>query len=98
MGFDPIDCLAVADRVADCAVQPPLEEPAVDNVYGVLDTKDSGIATIDLTDVICPDRPLCHPIKGRTVIWKDSDHITSTWFVQQREAVWRRLLATGLLA
>ncbi|GEP37583.1 hypothetical protein NPS01_12460 [Nocardioides psychrotolerans] len=97
-GFDPIECLAAADRVADCAVQPPLEAPAVDDIYGVLDTEAAGIATIDLTDVICPDRPLCHPIKGGTVIWKDRDHITASWFVKQREAVWRRLLATGLLA
>lgn len=97
-GFDPIECLANADRLGDCAVVPPLEKPSVDDVYGVLDVEDGGIATIDLTDVICPDRPLCLPVKDRTVIWKDRDHVTSTWFVKRRDDVWRRLRATGLIA
>lgn len=96
LGFDPIECLASADALADCAVVPPLERPAVDSVYEVLALEDSDIATIDLTNVVCPDRPLCAPVKGHTVIWKDRDHVTASWFMQRRDAVWRRLVATGM--
>lgn len=96
-GFDPIECLASATTLGDCAVIPPLQRPSVDAVYSVLATEESDIATLDLTDVVCPDRPLCQPVKGRIVIWKDRDHVTSGWFVERRGAVWRRLLATGLL-
>lgn len=96
-GFDPIECLAAAASLGDCAVTPPVQRPSVDDVYGVLAIEEPDIATIDLTGVVCPDRPLCLPVIGRHVIWKDRDHVTASWLVERREAIWRRLVATGLL-
>ena len=96
-GFDPIDCLAAAKTLADCAVYPPLERPAVDSAYTVLDTERDDVATLDLNPIICPDLPVCAPVIGRTIVWKDPDHVTSTFLVERRDQIWSRLLDTDLL-
>ncbi len=96
-GFDPLDCLAAADTLADCAVYPPLERPAVDSAYTVLDTEREDVGTLDLNPVICPDLPVCAPVIGQTVVWKDPDHVTATFLVERRDQIWARLLDTGLL-
>ena len=96
-GFDPIECLAAAQTLGECAVEPPRERPAVDDVYGVLDTEQPDIATVDLTDVVCPDRPLCRPVEDGIVVWADRDHVTSSWYLARRADIWSRLQATGFL-
>ena len=40
---------------------------------------------------------MCRPVIGDTVVWKDPDHVTGTFLVEQRDALWERLTATGLL-
>ncbi len=76
-GPDPLDCLARADRLGDCAVVTPLERPFTD---GVLEAMAAGspddTAVVDLNPVLCPDAPICRPVVGRTVVWKDPDHVT----------------------
>ncbi len=95
-GPDPLDCLARADRLGDCAVVTPLEKPFTD---GVLEAMAAGspddTAVVDLNPVLCPDEPICRPVVGRTVVWKDPDHVTGTFLDEQREALWARLSGTG---
>lgn len=96
-GFDPIECLASAERLADCGVVPPMHRPTVDAAYGVLATEMSGVHAVDLNPVICPDRPVCKPVLGDTVVWKDPDHVTTRVLVERREEIWDVLTGTGLL-
>ncbi len=96
-GFEPLDCLAAAKTLADCAVYPPLERPVVDAAYDLLATTRDDVATIDLNPIICPDLPVCAPVIGRTIVWKDPDHVTATFLVQRRERIWKQLVDTGLL-
>ncbi len=96
-GFDPIECLATADVLADCAVSPPLGRPIVDSVYDVLATRHDDVGTVDFNPAICPSPPLCSPVDGDTVVWIDPDHVTTTYLVERRRALWRRLLGTGAL-
>ena len=84
-GPDPLDCLARATVLGDCAVVPPLARPAADAIYRVLDAESDEVSTVDLTPDICLTPPLCQPVRGRTVIWKDPDHITGRFAVEQRE-------------
>ena len=95
-GPDPLDCLARADRLGDCAVVTPLEKPFTD---GILDTlaasSPDDTAAVDLNPVLCPDAPICRPVIGDTVVWKDPDHVTGTFLDEQREALWARLTETG---
>ncbi len=96
-GWDPLDCLARASSLADCAVSAPLERPAVDGLYDAYAAEDAHVATVDLNPVICPSPPLCAPVIGTTVVWKDPDHVTATILDERREEIWRRIDGTGLL-
>ncbi len=96
-GFDPIDCLATAERLGDCAVDPPLERPALDGVYDDLALRDPGVAAVDLNPVICVGTPACLPVLGDHVVWKDRDHVTAGFLVDRRDLLWQRLAATGFL-
>lgn len=96
-GFDPLDCLATADRLADCAVYPPLERPGVDTAFDVLESERDGVATLDLNPLVCPNQPLCSPVVDGQVVWRDDHHVTATYYRQRSEAIHDLLLGTGLL-
>jgi hypothetical protein len=98
-GSDPLDCLARASRLGECAVIAPLEKPFTDGILDALAaTAPDQAATLDLNPVLCPDAPICRPVMDRTVVWKDPDHVTGTFLDEQREGIWERLTDTGLLA
>ena len=97
-GTDPLDCLARASRLGDCAVIAPLEKPFTDGILDSLAARaPDHAASVDLNPVLCPDAPICRPVVGRTVVWKDPDHVTGTFLDEERNAVWERLTATGFL-
>jgi peptidoglycan/LPS O-acetylase OafA/YrhL len=96
-GTDPLDCLARASRLGDCAVVTPLEKPFTDGILDtVAATRPGQAAVVDLNPVLCPDAPICQPVVDGTVVWKDPDHVTGTYLDEQRAAIWERLTATGL--
>ena len=95
-GPDPLDCLARADRLGDCAVVTPLEKPFTDGILDALAASSpDDTAAVDLNPVLCPDAPICRPVIGTTVVWKDPDHVTGTFLDEQREALWAKLTETG---
>ena len=97
-GADPLDCLARASRLGDCAVIAPLEKPFTDGILDALAAAaPDRAAVVDLNPVLCPDAPICRPVIDGTVVWKDPDHVTGTFLDEQRDALWERLTATGLL-
>jgi peptidoglycan/LPS O-acetylase OafA/YrhL len=97
-GFDPIECLAAARTLGDCAVAAPRGRPSVDDTYVALATdRPDEVATIDLTPVFCPDWPVCRPVVDGTVVWKDRDHVTVTFLRERTDALLRRLRGTGFL-
>ena len=74
----------------------PLEKPFTDGILDALAAvSPDDTAVVDLNPVLCPDAPICRPVVGRTVVWKDPDHVTGTFLDEQREALWARLTATG---
>jgi hypothetical protein len=98
-GPDPLDCLARASKLGDCALVPPLAKPFTDGIFDTLAAQSPGdTATVDLDPVFCPDFPICRPVIDGTVVWKDPDHVTGTFLDDQRERIWERLVATGFLA
>lgn len=90
LGPDPLDCLSRADTLGQCAIVTPVEKPFTDGILDAIAT------TIDLNPVLCPDGPICRPVLGRRVIWKDPDHVTGSYLTEQRDLIWSRLEATGL--
>ena len=64
-GPDPLDCLARADRLGDCAVVTPLEKPFTDGILDALAASSpDDTAAVDLNPVLCPDAPICRPVIG----------------------------------
>jgi SGNH domain (fused to AT3 domains) len=97
-GPDPLDCLARASRLGDCAVVPPQGKPFTDGIFDAIAAgSPDDTVTVDLNPVLCPDYPACRPVIGRTVVWKDPDHVTGTFLDEQRRRLWARLTATGFL-
>ena len=97
-GADPLDCLARASRLGDCAVIAPLEKPFTDGLLdAIAATRPDQAAAVDLNPVLCPDAPICRPVIDGTVVWKDPDHVTGTFLDEHREALWESLTATGIL-
>ena len=86
-GPDPLDCLARASRLGDCAVVAPLEKPFTDGILDAIAAAEPDeAAAVDLNPVLCPDAPICRPVIDDTVVWKDPDHVTGTFLDEQREA------------
>ncbi len=97
-GPDPLDCLARASRLGDCALVPPQAKPFTDGILETIAAQSpADTATIDLDPVLCPDYPVCRPVIDDTVVWKDPDHVTGTFLDEQRDEIWSRITATGML-
>ena len=96
--FDPVECLATADRVGDCAItaapgRTPSEQDVVD-----LAAHDSRIHPLDVGKDFCPTLPVCLPLVGDTVVWRDDHHYTVTWAMERRAELWHSLVGTGLFS
>lgn len=90
-GFDPIECLAQAEVLGECAVYPPLQRPWVDGLYERLARVDSGVHTVDLNPVLCVRGPVCAPVVNDAVVWRDAAHVTSSFLAERHDELWVRL-------
>lgn len=96
-GFDPLDCLARAERQGECAVVPALLHPVVDAFYQEAATAEDSAVTIDLNPIFCPDAPLCAPVVDGAVVWRDQRHVSSAFVTEHRDLVLDALEASGVL-
>ncbi|UMG91444.1 acyltransferase family protein [Nocardioides sp. TF02-7] len=96
-GPDPLRCLAEAERLRDCTVVQPPDRPAEDAIYESLAIGDDRVAAIDPTPVYCPDAPVCLPVLGGKVVWRNVNHLTPEVLVARRDRLWRLVQETGLL-
>jgi hypothetical protein len=92
--FDPVDCLASSTTVGQCAVPVPMEPSASDG-YAAAAAESPSILSVSLNDVYCPGAPVCLPVVGRHVVWRDDHHYTARFATSRREAVWRTLADAG---
>jgi peptidoglycan/LPS O-acetylase OafA/YrhL len=90
-GLEPLDCLARARHLADCVVTPPAERPISDAIFRSQAVRKPDVYTVNLNPAMCPDSPLCLPVLGRTVVWRDTFHFTASIVVRQRALIWWRL-------
>jgi hypothetical protein len=94
-GFDPLDCLARAERLRDCTVTPPLDRPVADGIYDTTAIGNDEAAVVDINPVFCPDAPACRPILDGEVVWRDENHLTGSITRARREGIWEVLQETG---
>lgn len=96
-GFDPLDCLARAQRQGQCAVSAPLERPLVDSFYDSVAVDDDDAAAVDVNPVFCPEGSPCRPIIDGAVVWRDDRHLSARVVLERRRELFDVLDGTGLL-
>jgi peptidoglycan/LPS O-acetylase OafA/YrhL len=94
--FDPLDCLASSARVADCAVPLPSQPSSSDGFYAAAAAQADDIVTVNLNDVFCATAPVCLPMDGDQVVWRDDHHYTASYVEARREGVWKAFEDAGV--
>ncbi|WP_197025846.1 acyltransferase family protein [Nocardioides sp. URHA0020] len=94
---DPLDCLAGATYVSECLVPVPIGVDDSDAAYQAEDVARDDMWSVDLNPVLCPDAPLCRPVLGDTVVWRDHDHLTTKILLRLREQIWQQIVDSGAL-
>jgi hypothetical protein len=96
-GFDPLDCLATAHNLADCAVIPPAAQPTVDAVYTSVALTVPDVHTVDLRPAYCPAGPICSPVVNGVVTWHDALHLSTDLVLSRIDEIWTALQKSGCL-
>ena len=94
--FQPDDCLTGAAEPVECAVPVPLDTSPTDAYFITRARTEAGLDTVDLNPAFCPDAPLCQPVVGDEVVWRDDHHVTATYAESRAEEVWRILERAGI--
>jgi peptidoglycan/LPS O-acetylase OafA/YrhL len=95
--FEPTDCLSAADSTSACAVPVPMDTAPTDAFFITRAADEELLATLDLNPAFCPGAPLCQPVVGGEVVWRDDHHVTATFAESRAEQVWRILRGSGVL-
>jgi hypothetical protein len=95
--FDPVDCLASAQRVGQCAVTAQAKPSATDGFATTLSVQNPQVHTIDLNSIFCPTAPVCSPVLDGDAVWMDDHHFSVDITQQRSDQVWKALQSTGLL-
>ena len=95
--FDPLDCLATSSTVGQCAVPVPNKPSDSDGFYAAAAAQTDSVVTVNLNEVFCTTAPVCLPMDGDSVVWRDDHHYTAEYVEAKREGVWRALEDAGAL-
>jgi peptidoglycan/LPS O-acetylase OafA/YrhL len=95
--FDPPDCLTTVTDPAECSVPARTRLSATDRLVHRLAREGPRVQPVDLNPALCPDSPVCLPVVDDQVVWRDDHHVTASYAVARRDAVWDVLSRTGAL-
>ena len=93
--FDPADCLTTSADPAACVVPVPVGGTQSDGFAQTEAARSPKVDVLDLNPAFCPDAPVCLPVVGDVVVWRDDHHVTATYDTSRRDAVWKILSRTG---
>ncbi|MEZ5096812.1 MAG: SGNH hydrolase domain-containing protein [Nocardioides sp.] len=93
--FDPLDCLASASTVGECAVGVSIDPSNSDGFAAAAAAKNASIRTVNLNDIFCTGLPVCLPMDGDQVVWRDDHHYTAAYVSAKGDAVWGALQEAG---
>lgn len=94
----PLDCLSDAARLSECAVPYPTTFPPSDGYMQTFAASMPGVFTTSINSVVCPDPPLCLPYLDGEVVFRDKNHITTSFAVANRDKIWALFKKSGALA
>lgn len=73
----------------DCEI--PREELLDDAAYAqTVTTLPKGVVSVDMNDTLC-DPQKCLIIRGNTLLWRDSDHITASYAKTLKDTLWAKV-------
>jgi hypothetical protein len=93
--FEPNECLTSNDDPAKCTFPAPTENRISDGIYLAESARRPNVYTADINRAFCPARPVCHAVVDGTVAFRDSNHVTAEFAMQQRKKVWRLIRHSG---
>jgi peptidoglycan/LPS O-acetylase OafA/YrhL len=96
--FDPLECLAQATYVEQCAVTVPIERPISDSFYETADVRSDAVFTFDINPIVCPHAPVCEAMIGRLNVWRNVNHFGTALLVRLRDRIWSAVEASGALS
>jgi peptidoglycan/LPS O-acetylase OafA/YrhL len=91
----PLDCLAQATRLSQCAVRYPVTAPPSDGYMQALAASMSGVFTASINKVVCPTPPICVPYRNGQIVFRDRHHIMTGFAVANRAKIWALMKAAG---
>ncbi|HEU5035136.1 MAG TPA: acyltransferase family protein [Mycobacteriales bacterium] len=94
-GFDPLDCLARATYVDQCAVRVPHSPPISDSFYRAAARQSSQVFTFAINRIVCPGRRLCLPMVDGITVWRNFNHFTTNILVHFRDRIWAAIQHSG---
>jgi SGNH domain-containing protein len=97
LGKEPLDCLATAEVLGDCAVAVPEEQSLTYSVVHSTVAATPGVTTFDLNPIMCPDAPVCAPMLDGITVWRDSHHFNTQIVLHFRDQLWQAIRRLGVL-
>ena len=91
LGRDPLECLATADVLGECAVQFPVNQSLTNEIARSTAAATSGVATLDINGIVCPDAPICAPMIDGINVWRNHNHFSTQIFLHFRDQLWQAI-------
>ncbi|MFZ9481455.1 MAG: acyltransferase family protein [Ilumatobacteraceae bacterium] len=89
--FNPLECLSATGDVGECAWRDARPSDSIDTAVRSLAAPGSGVASVDLDDVVCPRLPTCLPFLDGEFSYSDDNHVRSQWWLAHLDELGRRL-------
>jgi peptidoglycan/LPS O-acetylase OafA/YrhL len=93
----PLDCLAEARTVGQCAVPYPLTAPPSDGYMQALAAGSSRVSTMNINRIVCPTAPVCLPYRKGQIVWRDQHHLMTGFALANRGRFWKLMGNAGAL-
>jgi hypothetical protein len=97
VGRVPLDCLATAGVLGDCAVPVPDEETLTNQIAHSVAADTPGVATLDANGIVCPDAPVCAPMIAGINVWRNNNHFSTQIFLHFRDELWQAIRRCDVL-
>jgi peptidoglycan/LPS O-acetylase OafA/YrhL len=93
--FNPLECLSEGGTVQDCSFTSEPKDEWVLKAQDELVNDYDDVWQIGFNDLVCPDLPVCEPFFDGTVVRRDNNHVTGTFWVQHKAQILEALKGTS---
>jgi peptidoglycan/LPS O-acetylase OafA/YrhL len=95
---DPLDCLATADVLGECAVPISRKRSLTESIARSTAAVTPGVTTFDVNPIVCPNAPVCAPMIAGINVWRNNNHFSTQIFLHFRDELWQAIERLGVLS